>query len=47
MWDLATLREKATLTGHSNSVRSVAISPGGTIVSGGQDKTIKVWEANP
>jgi|TARA_B110001469_G_scaffold119266_1_gene126720 WD40 repeat protein len=31
---------------HSNVVKSVAFSPdGATIVSGSQDKTIKVWDA--
>ncbi len=33
------------LTGHSNSVTSVAISPDGrTLVSGSSDNTIKVWD---
>ncbi|OCR01371.1 hypothetical protein BCD67_23240 [Oscillatoriales cyanobacterium USR001] len=33
-----------TLTGHSDLVRSVAISPDGqTLVSGSLDKTIKIW----
>ncbi|NMG20270.1 serine/threonine-protein kinase [Brasilonema bromeliae] len=33
-----------TLTGHSNSVSSVAISPDGkTLASGSDDKTIKLW----
>jgi WD40 repeat protein len=34
-----------TITGHSHHVRSVAISPDGqTLVSGSNDKTIKIWQ---
>jgi len=36
-----------TITGHSESVESVAISPDGqTLVSGSEDKTIKIWQLN-
>jgi len=42
--ELKTVELKTTLTGHSESVYSVAISPDGqTLVSGSKDKTIKVW----
>ena len=43
----ATLELKATKeSAHSNWIRSVAYSPDGTkIVSGSDDKTIKVWDA--
>jgi WD40 repeat protein/tRNA A-37 threonylcarbamoyl transferase component Bud32 len=35
---------KTTLTGHTDRVNSVAISPDGqTLVSGSNDKTIKIW----
>ncbi|MCM0592588.2 MAG: WD40 repeat domain-containing protein [Gloeotrichia echinulata IR180] len=35
---------KSTLTGHSDAVGSVAISPDGqTLVSGSRDGTIKIW----
>ena len=35
---------KTTLTGHSDSVNSVAFSPDGkTLASGGKDDTIKIW----
>ncbi|HAT15844.1 MAG TPA: WD40 repeat domain-containing protein, partial [Microcoleaceae bacterium UBA11344] len=36
-----------TLSGHSDNVLSVAISPDGqTLVSGSRDKTIKIWRVS-
>ena len=41
-----TLNPKCTLTGHSNTVASVAYSPDGKhIVSGSRDITVKIWDA--
>ena len=41
-----TLNPKCTLTGHSDSVYSVAYSPDGKhIVSGSRDNTVKIWDA--
>ena len=38
--------QKCKLTGHSNTVFSVAYSPDGKhIVSGSKDTTVKVWDA--
>ncbi|MGH9883231.1 MAG: caspase family protein, partial [Pyrinomonadaceae bacterium] len=45
LWEVATGRELRTLTGHSESVTSVAFSSDGkTLASGSFDKTIKLWE---
>jgi serine/threonine protein kinase len=42
-WQKAQLRR--TLFGHSDTVKSIAISPDGqTLVSGSYDKTIKLWD---
>ena len=38
--------QECTLTGHSDSVTSVAYSPDGKhIVSGSDDKTVKIWDS--
>lgn len=45
LWDVATASLLLTLGGHSEQVRSVALSADGkTLVSGSHDKTIKLWE---
>ena len=42
VWDLTTGECKSTLKGHSDYVRSVAITPDGkSIVSGSDDKTVR------
>ena len=39
--------EPLTLKGHNRSVTSVSFSPDGKrIVSGGYDKTVKVWDSS-
>ena len=46
MLGTASLELKAEQRAHSNDINSVAFSPdGATIVSGSNDKTIKVWDA--
>jgi WD40 repeat protein len=44
IWEIATRSEIATLTGHSDKVRCLAVHKTGRIVaSGSEDKTVKVW----
>lgn len=46
LWDIHNGTLKNTLTGHSASVRAIAFTSDGTqIVSGSEDKTIKLWES--
>ncbi len=45
LYDVATLRGRALLTGHKGEVSSVSFSPDGTILaSGSSDHTIKLWK---
>ena len=44
LWDVATGKQKKTITGHTDYVSSLTFSPGGhTFASGGGDGTLHLW----
>jgi len=44
VWDFGSGKLLHTVHGHTGGVRGLCISPGGSrIVSGSEDKTIKIW----
>ena len=44
-WKNTLLEDEYTLTGHANSVGSIALSPNGkTLASGSYDGEIKIWD---
>ncbi len=43
LWDIASGAELALYVGHSGPVYSVAFGPDGTILTGGYDRTIRIW----
>jgi WD40 repeat protein len=45
LWDAVTGRELLTLEGHSGPFRSVAVLPGGRLITQSADGTVKLWEA--
>jgi WD40 repeat protein len=46
IWDAVTGVARATLTGHTRWVRTVAIAPDGSwLATGGDDGTVRIWDA--
>jgi WD40 repeat protein len=47
LWDIASGEETLTLRGHTEAVYSLAFSSDGSrLVSGGADRTVKIWDAS-
>ena len=45
LWDLATGRERATLTGHDGAITCLAFAPDGkTLASGSRDASVTLWD---
>jgi WD40 repeat protein len=43
LWNLETGDEIASFLGHKGPVYSVAFGPDGTVITGGIDRTIRIW----
>ena len=44
LWNLTDNVEIRTLSGHSGDVKCLELMDNGTLISGGTDKCVKLWE---
>jgi WD40 repeat protein len=46
VWDASSGACERVLEGHTDSVNCMAVLPDGRVVSGSEDKTLRVWDAS-
>jgi WD40 repeat protein len=44
IWDMATRRERVTLTDHAGMIKAVAIAPDGSWLAAAGGKTVQIWD---
>jgi len=47
LWDLSSGRELRTLTGHTDMVMGLVVSPNGNILASSSDSNINLWGMKP
>jgi WD40 repeat protein len=44
MWEVSAENSLTILHGHTDSIRSIAFSPDGSLLASGDDPTVRLWE---